>query len=241
MIPPHNLRDNRNEKISCRPGRRHGTDSAARPSSRRRPHNPPLSHLLAQRRQQRRRHPAKTPRSRSLLGPRLRRHHQRQRRVERPTGHPSDHAHLGPERDHEYITELDAPLTETGLFYTEVKAGDIVYFNPRDSIPIIYAPRCRFRPSPKRAMSPRTSPPSRTCPTPWTCASNASKSNACSSRAGRRACAARRTVPPLHDSNSRGQPFMIPDVSGTSGLSTADEPIGLAHALHGPTAMPWPR
>lgn len=40
----------------------------------------------------------------------------------------------------EYITELDAPLTETGPFYTDVKAGDIVYFNPRDSITIIYAP-----------------------------------------------------------------------------------------------------
>lgn len=40
----------------------------------------------------------------------------------------------------EYITELDAPLTETGPFYTDVEAGDIVYYNPRDSITIIYAP-----------------------------------------------------------------------------------------------------
>jgi hypothetical protein len=40
----------------------------------------------------------------------------------------------------EYITELDAPLTETGPYYTDVEAGDIVYYNPRDSITIIYAP-----------------------------------------------------------------------------------------------------
>lgn len=40
----------------------------------------------------------------------------------------------------EYITELPAPLTETGPFYTDVEAGDIVYYNPRDSITIIYAP-----------------------------------------------------------------------------------------------------
>ena len=40
----------------------------------------------------------------------------------------------------EYITELDAPMTETGPFYTDVEAGDIVYYNPRDSITIIYAP-----------------------------------------------------------------------------------------------------
>lgn len=40
----------------------------------------------------------------------------------------------------EYISELDAPMTETGPFYTDVEAGDIVYYNPRDSITIIYAP-----------------------------------------------------------------------------------------------------
>ena len=40
----------------------------------------------------------------------------------------------------EYITELPAPLTETGPFYTDVEAGDIVYYNPRDSITISYAP-----------------------------------------------------------------------------------------------------
>ena len=40
----------------------------------------------------------------------------------------------------EYITELDAPMTETGPFYTDVQAGDIVYYNPMDSITIIYAP-----------------------------------------------------------------------------------------------------
>ncbi|WP_375433348.1 cyclophilin-like fold protein [uncultured Friedmanniella sp.] len=40
----------------------------------------------------------------------------------------------------EYITELDAPMTETGPFYTDVEAGDIVYYNPMDSITVIYAP-----------------------------------------------------------------------------------------------------
>ena len=40
----------------------------------------------------------------------------------------------------EYITELSAPMTETGPFYTDVEAGDIVYYNPMDSITIIYAP-----------------------------------------------------------------------------------------------------
>jgi hypothetical protein len=38
----------------------------------------------------------------------------------------------------EYISELTAPLTETGPFYTDVQPGDIVYYNPRDSITIIY-------------------------------------------------------------------------------------------------------
>ena len=42
--------------------------------------------------------------------------------------------------DIEYISELAAPLTETGPFYTNVHAGDIVYYNPLDSITIIYAP-----------------------------------------------------------------------------------------------------
>lgn len=40
----------------------------------------------------------------------------------------------------EYIAELEEPLTETGPFYTDVEAGDIVYYNPMDSITIIYAP-----------------------------------------------------------------------------------------------------
>ena len=40
----------------------------------------------------------------------------------------------------EYITELSTPLTETGPFYTDVQAGDIVYYNPLDSITIIYKP-----------------------------------------------------------------------------------------------------
>lgn len=39
----------------------------------------------------------------------------------------------------EYITELDAPLTESGPFYTDVQPGDLVYYNPRDSITIIYS------------------------------------------------------------------------------------------------------
>jgi hypothetical protein len=38
----------------------------------------------------------------------------------------------------EYITELDAPLSEDGPFYTDVQPGDIVYYNPLDSITIIY-------------------------------------------------------------------------------------------------------
>lgn len=38
----------------------------------------------------------------------------------------------------EYITELPSPLTETGPFYTDVQPGDIVYYNPLDSITIIY-------------------------------------------------------------------------------------------------------
>ena len=42
--------------------------------------------------------------------------------------------------DIEYITELSAPMTETGPFYTDVQAGDLVYYNPLDSITIIYAP-----------------------------------------------------------------------------------------------------
>ena len=40
----------------------------------------------------------------------------------------------------EYITELAAPLTETGPFYTDVRPGDIVYYNPLDSVTIIYKP-----------------------------------------------------------------------------------------------------
>lgn len=40
----------------------------------------------------------------------------------------------------EYLMELSAPLTETGPFYREVEAGDIVYWNPRDSVTVIYEP-----------------------------------------------------------------------------------------------------
>jgi hypothetical protein len=39
----------------------------------------------------------------------------------------------------EFITELDAPLTESGPFSTGVQPGDLVYHNPRDSVTIIYA------------------------------------------------------------------------------------------------------
>ncbi|MEW1718120.1 cyclophilin-like fold protein [Streptomyces sp. NPDC093109] len=42
--------------------------------------------------------------------------------------------------DIEYISELSDPLTETGPFYTDVQPGDIVYYNPRDSVTIIYEP-----------------------------------------------------------------------------------------------------
>jgi hypothetical protein len=38
----------------------------------------------------------------------------------------------------EYISELYAPLTEDGPFYTDVQPGDLVYYNPMDSITIIY-------------------------------------------------------------------------------------------------------
>jgi hypothetical protein len=40
----------------------------------------------------------------------------------------------------EYIAELPGPLTETGPFYTDVEAGDLVYYNPADTVTIIYAP-----------------------------------------------------------------------------------------------------
>jgi hypothetical protein len=40
----------------------------------------------------------------------------------------------------EFMVELPAPLTETGPFYTTVEAGDIVYWNPRDSVTVIYKP-----------------------------------------------------------------------------------------------------
>lgn len=40
--------------------------------------------------------------------------------------------------DIEYITELGEPMTETGPFYTDVQPGDLVYYNPLDSITIIY-------------------------------------------------------------------------------------------------------
>lgn len=40
--------------------------------------------------------------------------------------------------DIEFITELAAPMTETGPFYTDVQPGDLVYYNPMDSITVIY-------------------------------------------------------------------------------------------------------
>jgi hypothetical protein len=38
----------------------------------------------------------------------------------------------------EFVIELPSPMTETGPFYTDVQPGDLVYYNPRDSITIIY-------------------------------------------------------------------------------------------------------
>lgn len=40
----------------------------------------------------------------------------------------------------EYMVELPTALTETGPFYRSVEAGDIVYWNPRNSVTVIYAP-----------------------------------------------------------------------------------------------------
>jgi hypothetical protein len=40
----------------------------------------------------------------------------------------------------EFMVELPSPMTETGPFYTDVEAGDIVYWNPRDSVTVIYKP-----------------------------------------------------------------------------------------------------
>ena len=40
----------------------------------------------------------------------------------------------------EFMVELPAPMSETGPFYTTVEAGDIVYWNPRDSVTVIYKP-----------------------------------------------------------------------------------------------------
>src|SRR5688572_22863030 len=40
----------------------------------------------------------------------------------------------------EYIAELPGPLTETGPFYISVEAGDLVYYNPEDTLTVIYAP-----------------------------------------------------------------------------------------------------
>ena len=45
---------------------------------------------------------------------------------------------LVPQPRIEYITELPNPLTENGPFYTDVQPGDLVYYNPMDSITIIY-------------------------------------------------------------------------------------------------------
>jgi hypothetical protein len=38
----------------------------------------------------------------------------------------------------EYITKLPQPMTGTGPFYTDVQPGDLVYYNPEDSITVIY-------------------------------------------------------------------------------------------------------
>ena len=47
----------------------------------------------------------------------------------RPSPVPSDTARRLPR---------SSPLAETGPFYTDVQPGDIVYYNPLDSITIIY-------------------------------------------------------------------------------------------------------
>jgi hypothetical protein len=65
----------------------------------------------------------------------------------------------------EYITELNAPMTETGPFYTDVQPGDIVYYNPRDSITIIYQETSSVPPSQKWVKSRRTSASSKISPT----------------------------------------------------------------------------
>lgn len=38
----------------------------------------------------------------------------------------------------EFISEFPKPMTETGPFYTDVQPGDLVYYNPADSITVIY-------------------------------------------------------------------------------------------------------
>ena len=40
----------------------------------------------------------------------------------------------------EFGTDLAEPLTETGPFYTDVQPGDLAYYNPADSLTIIYGP-----------------------------------------------------------------------------------------------------
>ena len=49
------------------------------------------------------------------------------------------HLAVVPKRRHRVHHRLDAPLTETGPFYTDVQPGDLVYYNPLDSITIIYS------------------------------------------------------------------------------------------------------
>ena len=72
----------------------------------------------------------------------------------------------------EYITELTAPLTETGPFYTDVQPGDIVYYNPLDSITIIYEETSSVPTLTKMGEITSDLTSSKTSPTTSTCASN---------------------------------------------------------------------
>ena len=48
------------------------------------------------------------------------------------------HAGLVPQLRHRVHHRTGCPMTETGPFYTDVQPGDLVYYNPMDSITIIY-------------------------------------------------------------------------------------------------------
>ncbi len=73
----------------------------------------------------------------------------------------------------EFITGLSAPLTETGPFYTDVQPGDVGYYNPRDSLTIIYEPTSSVPTLTKMSESPPTSASSVTSGTTSTSQSRA--------------------------------------------------------------------